>query len=204
VNTGNHKIIRLGVSEAEAAADVLTSAFLDDPLPLYLFPSPSTIEAHLYNFILRNAEHALLKGQVYFASPQAGAAVWLFPGNPEIPPLPIEKDPRVKLATEMEKGSFERLGLVTKATGKLHREAVQSGHFYLLFLGVDPSIKRTGVGSALLRDMTARADTEGSPCYLETMKHENLAFYSRHGFSVAGEDLIDGRLRVWGLLRPPR
>jgi ribosomal protein S18 acetylase RimI-like enzyme len=204
VNSGNHKIIRLTIPEAEAAASVLARAFLDDPLPLYLFPTTSTIKAQLYNFILRNVEHALLKGQVYLASPQSGAAAWLFPGDPDIPGLPIEKDPRIKLTAEMDKGSFDRLGLVTKATGRLHREAVQGSHFYLLFLGVDPSLKRTGVGSALLQDMTARADAKGLPCYLETMKEENLAFYSRHGFQVAAEELVDGRLRGWGLLRPPK
>lgn len=204
MKSANQKIKRLSVSEAEAATAVLTRAFLDDPLPLYLFPSPTEIERRLYNFILRNVEHALLRGQVYLASPTSGSAVWLFPGDAEIPRLPVEQDPRVKLASEMDAGSFERLGLVTRATGRLHRETVLGSHFYLLFLGVDPTLKRTGVGSALLSDMTARADAKGLPCYLETMKEENLAFYGRHGFNVAGEDLIDGRLRFWALARPPR
>ena len=198
------KISRLGESQAQRVSSVLTRAFLDDPMDIFLFPSPEKREEQIYNFILRNVEHALVRGEVYLASPSEGVAVWLFPGDAGRPRFTSGDDPRIKLAAEMTGGSFDRLGLITEATGRKHREIMQSEHYYLLFLGVDPRYKMTGVGSALLQGMLQKADDSRLPCYLETMKEENLAFYCRHGFDVAAEDIIAGELRFWALARPPR
>ena len=198
------KISRLGVSQADEATAVLTRAFLDDPMDIFLFPSPVEREELIYKFILRNVEHALVRGEVYLASPSAGAAVWLFPGDADRPKFSPGQDPRINLANEMTGGSFDRLGMIAEATGKKHREIMQGQHFYLLFLGVQPIYKRTGIGSALLHGMLRRADDSGLPCYLETMKEENLAFYRKHGFKVAAQEVIPGGLRFWALARPPR
>ncbi|MDQ3702770.1 MAG: GNAT family N-acetyltransferase [Chloroflexota bacterium] len=85
-----------------------------------------------------------------------------------------------------------------------HRRAVPGPHWYLLLLGTDPTQRRTGVGSALVRHGTARADAAGLPCYLDTMNEANLAFYGRHGFEIVHEGVITtGGLRTWGLRRHP-
>jgi GNAT superfamily N-acetyltransferase len=41
-------------------------------------------------------------------------------------------------------------------------------HWYLAFLGVEPSEQGRGVGSALLRPVLDRAAAEGAPAWLET------------------------------------
>ena len=41
-------------------------------------------------------------------------------------------------------------------------------------------------------------DDQGLPCYLETMKEENLAFYASHGFEVAAEEMVRGRAALLG------
>jgi hypothetical protein len=42
------------------------------------------------------------------------------------------------------------------------------------------------------------------PAYLETQKPENLAFYAKHGFTVADEVHLDGSPPVWTMRREPR
>jgi hypothetical protein len=50
----------------------------------------------------------------------------------------------------------------------------------------------------------ARADTDGVPCYLETMAVNNLAFYQRREFLVV-DDAVQSvcQLRCWTLRRDP-
>ena len=57
-------------------------------------------------------------------------------------------------------------------------------HWYLFLLVADPEFQRRGIGAALLDDALTLIDEEGVAAYLETQKHENLAYYQRFGFSV--------------------
>jgi ribosomal protein S18 acetylase RimI-like enzyme len=74
-------------------------------------------------------------------------------------------------------------------------------HWYLATLGVAPGSQSRGVGRALLRALTTRADRDPLPCYLETDRPENVAFYERAGFRIERESRILG-VRVWHMQRP--
>ena len=76
-------------------------------------------------------------------------------------------------------------------------------HWYLSSLGVDPRRQGRGVGGELLREWLLGVDRMGEPAYLETDKEENLPFYRREGFELAGELDVLGT-RVWRMRRPPR
>jgi len=74
---------------------------------------------------------------------------------------------------------------------------------YLSLLGVSPDRQGTGVGTALLRAWLADVDAARQPAWLETARPENLPFYRRHGFDVAGELAIFD-VPVWLMARPAR
>ena len=74
-----------------------------------------------------------------------------------------------------------------------------------MILGGDRDKQGQGVGSSLVAPMLARADAEGLPCYLETMKERNVAFYEKHGFQVVVEDdLPKGGPHFWTMKRPAK
>jgi ribosomal protein S18 acetylase RimI-like enzyme len=76
-------------------------------------------------------------------------------------------------------------------------------HYYLLAIGVDPSMQGKGVGSSLLAPMAERLDREGIGAYLESSKERNLPLYERFGFKVTNPfDLKDGP-RIWPMWRAP-
>lgn len=62
-----------------------------------------------------------------------------------------------------------------------------------------------GVGSAVIRDMLDRCDTEGMPAYLESSNPRNVPFYARHGFEKTGEIVVGKEARtVTAMWREPR
>jgi GNAT superfamily N-acetyltransferase len=59
-------------------------------------------------------------------------------------------------------------------------------------LGVAPEHQGEGLGSRLLAPILEICDSDGIPAYLESSKHSNIAFYTRHGFRVSGELRMPG------------
>ncbi|HVU01693.1 MAG TPA: GNAT family N-acetyltransferase [Polyangiaceae bacterium] len=76
-------------------------------------------------------------------------------------------------------------------------------HHYLWILGVEPGRQGQGLGSVLLRSLSAKADADGVPCYLETDKPTSVKIYQRHGYEVVAEDeLPPVALKLWFMNRP--
>jgi GNAT superfamily N-acetyltransferase len=76
-------------------------------------------------------------------------------------------------------------------------------HHYLSYLGVAPARQGNGLGTALLRPVLDRCDSQGAPAYLEATNKRNLPLYRRQGFEVREElDLPNGP-RLWTMWREP-
>jgi len=55
---------------------------------------------------------------------------------------------------------------------------------YLWFIGVDPLHQHQGIGSLLLEEIIANANSKNLPVYLETSTIENLPWYKSFGFEI--------------------
>ncbi|HEX9118782.1 MAG TPA: GNAT family N-acetyltransferase, partial [Anaerolineae bacterium] len=60
-----------------------------------------------------------------------------------------------------------------------------------------------GIGSAIVRRMTAVADWEHAGCYLESSKARNVPLYERHGF-ISGRQIAPLGVVHWLMWRPVR
>lgn len=69
-------------------------------------------------------------------------------------------------------------------------------------LAVDAHLQGRGIGSLLMREYTRRLDSAAHTGHLETDKHENVAFYERHGFTVTAQATVLG-IPNWFMLREP-
>jgi GNAT superfamily N-acetyltransferase len=82
-------------------------------------------------------------------------------------------------------------------------EHVAHPHLYLWYIGVDPTLHRSGVGRALMADLHGRADELGLPTYLETGTPGNVRFYEGLGYEHVGRIAVPGGPRLWKMERPP-
>ncbi len=92
------------------------------------------------------------------------------------------------------------------ASQLMERHHPKTPHHYLMVLGVDPEFQGQGVGGALLRALTARAEADGVDCYLETDKASSVGLYERHGYNVFWTEpfpRLSDDLQVWWMLRQP-
>jgi ribosomal protein S18 acetylase RimI-like enzyme len=75
-------------------------------------------------------------------------------------------------------------------------------HYYLEYLGVEPSQQGRSFGSTLLRHLTNKADKEGVGCYLETGSPRSISLYQYFGFNSIAEKEIIG-IPAWFMWRSP-
>jgi GNAT superfamily N-acetyltransferase len=137
-----------------------------------------------------------------FMTPEAGAvAIWAAPNRFKIP-LHRMVPHAPGLLGAVGPAGVGRL-LSTAEVEKLHPS---EPHYYLAALGTRPEHQGKGLASSTMSPMLTRADTEGTGCFLESSKEDNLAFYARHGFEVTSTyDLAGGRgPRLWLMWREAR
>ena len=76
-------------------------------------------------------------------------------------------------------------------------------HWHLGPVAVDRPLQGRGIGSAILEEVCARMDRQGSLLYLETDKPENVRFYERFGFETVGQGPVLG-VTNWYMQRAAR
>ena len=186
-------------------AEILSSAFADDPFYTFVFPDPerrTRLLPWLFNKLLSYANHY---GLVFADSEYHGISIWLGPKHTRLLPLGVLRAGLFLFPFKVSHLELKRSIKLAQVSNQLHRQAVSTPHFYLEAVGVEPLHQGKGLGRALVQAGISRADETRVPCYLETYNPNNLGFYGSLGFSVVGsEKALPSAPHVWGLLREPR
>jgi GNAT superfamily N-acetyltransferase len=159
-------------------------AFFDDPFFRHLSEEPLLrargLGLYMRSHVTALGDAAVASGARDRSGLLVGAAVWQRPGTN---PLPLMAQVR-----EMAGSGWalipRPLSLIVglRYVLAVERARPREEHWYLSLLATDPTLWRRGVGTALLEPGLERVDGDGLPCYLETQKESNLAYYRRFGF----------------------
>ena len=200
------RTLRLADEQLAQAGEALARAFFDDPMILYLFPDEAQRSKLLPSFMQVGVRLCQPFEDVHTTAGEVhGAACWLPPGHSELTDEGMAQAGALDLFERMGEEATEKFGAMMGQLGEIHAEKMTLPHWYLLLLGVDPPQQGQGRGSDLVAPILRRADTEGLPCYLETMTERNVSFYRKHGFEVVVEDDIAGDgPHFWTMRRDPR
>jgi ribosomal protein S18 acetylase RimI-like enzyme len=182
----------------------MARAFHDDPVMRWLLPEDKARTAQLARmFAVMTRHHHLAGGGVEVACDGTvivAAALW-------DPPNRWRQTRREQLAMTP---AFIRVFGLRSAKGQAVQEVMKRAHpeephWYLPAIGSDPMVRGKGFGQVLMESRLDRVDAEHAPAYLESTKHENIAYYQRFGFEVTGEIVLpEGGPTMWPMWRAPR
>lgn len=166
------------------AAVLGARSFYDDPFFVHLSPEPMLRARGLALFMRSHlaalGNSAVATGARDRAGNLVGACVWQKPGT-----YPLPAAVQAREAVGYLRALFPRpLALVKGLHYLLAMEKARprEDHWYLCLLAADPMAWRRGIGTALMEPSLESIDGDGLPCYLETQKEANIAYYRRFGF----------------------
>lgn len=181
-------------------SQVLARAFHDDPVFKWMIPDDSERgdrSARGFAFYLRKVY--LPHDECYTTDGVVGGALWLPPGEWHLGPLA-----QLRLLPGMLSAMGGRMPQVLRAITTIESNHPKKPHYYLPFVGVEPSAQGRGIGTALMKPILDRCDDEGLPAYLEATTPRNRACYLRQGFKVTEEiHFPKGGPPAWRMWREP-
>ncbi len=100
-------------------------------------------------------------------------------------------------------GGFRGLTRGMKLMSAWQKHDPKKPHWHIDPLCVIPELQGKGIGSQMMKFYCDIIDTKGIEAYHETDRPENVPFYGKFGFTVVGEEIINGA-KNWYLLRPAK
>ncbi len=193
--------------DSTEASQLRARAFFDSPMWQWIVPD----EEHRRRVMLLWSRAAIVWGRLAgnmlaVGNPIRGVALWARPGmaDADVDPDGTRGTNWPEVEDAIGPTGVRRLEMSAELQRPLRERYMPAGSWYLNLLGVDPEAQRTGVGSALLRDMWTRLDAEGAATYLETAKAANVPYYLKQGCEIVHEGVLpDGGPEYWCFLRHP-
>lgn len=195
---------QLAAADAEAAAEVLARAFVDDPLWRYLLPDERR-RPLLVRQSFRSFAPPLIAGRQAYGvgAPLAGVAIWEPPDQPPGSPGDFLSANLLTLLFSPLALTIGRAAPVFERFEQMRRRYAAEPHYYLATVGVVPEAQGRGLASRLIRPVLEHADARALPAYTETMTPSNVPLYERFGFVAREQYRVPATdLSIWALYRP--
>jgi ribosomal protein S18 acetylase RimI-like enzyme len=193
------EIAMAGRNDLATLSYTLADAFRNDPCMNWVIPHVGLYPA----FFKLLARGLYLRHELVFIDTQhRAAAMWLPPEVEHHVPLgPTQLWLILRLLLHSGPGVLKGLDQAQAVMAEHHPS---KPHYYLQSIGVRREYQGLGLGSVLLKQMTARCDREAVPAYLESSSPRNVPLYERHGFTVQAEAPIgDGGPPLYFMWREP-
>ena len=170
---------------------VLARAFHDDPVMTWMLPrAESRTRALPVMFTTMTRRHFFAGGGAEVAQRDGvlgGSTLWDPPGR-----WRGSRFEELLMLPALFWAFRGRSAVAQHVQELLHKAHPTEPHWYLAFIGSDPTVRGAGFGQALMRSRLDRCDADGVPAYLENSNPINESYYMRFGFEVSGEIKLPG------------
>ena len=198
-------VARLQVSQTEALAAMLSRSFQNEPNFVYLIPDEQArLRSLRWFFQMVAIPASRLFGEICTTNQIDGASLWIRPGTGFTLERMIRNATR-RMPLKLDLPALRRSINLGARVEKARHRLVRRPHWYLLALGVEPSIDRCALSGLLIEPVLSRADSDKIPCYVEIFDERDFCFYERLGFRVEGAGNIPhGGPSFWTMIRAPK
>jgi ribosomal protein S18 acetylase RimI-like enzyme len=194
----------LTLGDIEPAANVISQAFVDDPLCAFMLPFRRTRIKTLYKFFRLYGEVNIKNKRGYgVGDPLQGVAYWQFPDQQSLSISLTSLSKFIPLLFTFYPIGYFRAQAVLNQQEALHKKYADEPHFYLDNIGVLPTARGKGLSSKLIRPFLERADSQNVMVYTDTVTRSNVGLYEHFGFQCVEESAVSGTgITIWALRRP--
>lgn len=191
--------------DVDDLTSILAEAFNDDPVYRWFLREDAKRVPAFRRIIEQDVRQYVPKDECHITESLDGATLWL-------PPRPARKTPTRTLWKRLQAlqglagiSGIAKVRRLMYLISLMKEKEPNEPHYYLHLIGVRNDAKGRGIGSALLRKMLNRCDSEKALAYLENSNERNLPLYTRHGFEVREHiELPWGGPGMWLMERTPR
>lgn len=186
-----------------------TSAFKNDPITMFTVgrdAAPAEYDVYREGFFrvfLREKLRRSERRVVHVDESEQSFAIWSLIGKD-----PTEPMPSLRIAFGMVKAlGFSRGKHTGDVFDAMTRKHPAKPYVYLMLFGTHEGAQGKGLGSQVMRKMTAYLDQHGLSAYTESSNVRNIPFYQRHGFKILEQPLSgmpEGTPTVTTLWRDPK
>lgn len=179
--------------DREAAADLLTEVFFDNPGHTFIYPDVASRREQLRWLMHTNLGAQLAVGRSFAEKDARGdiAAMgfWHAPGTPKATREQLAQFGFFDMAARHGQAAFLRMVQSVEELEKRRAESLDGRQsWFLNNMVVRPAYQGTGVGTRLLRQQLEQVVApSGYPASLTTQKPQNVSFYQRLGFRVTDD-----------------
>jgi GNAT superfamily N-acetyltransferase len=193
----------LTLADREAAARVLSQAFVDDPLSSFMLPFGRTRIKTIYKYFIVYGGAAIKSNRGYgIGEPLQGVAFWKHPKQEDLSISARSLSGIFSLVCTFFPIGYFRAKRVLKEQEAMQKKYTNEPYFLLENIGVLPSTQGKGLSSKLIRPSLEMADTQKVIVYTDTYKHSNVSLYEHFGFHCVENRSIKGTgLTVWAMRR---
>jgi len=199
------ELYKLTSSDVKAVSKLLSRAFLNWSCAKALVPDEEKRKSNGYYAYKMSAKHIIKCGEAYAPSPKLeGVAMWAHSDYDKMSTWQMIKNGGLKILYKMGAKFVREMDICLEFNEKIHYDLIEEPHYHLLWLGVEPELQKTGIGTELMHAMLNKFSKENLKCYLDTQEVENVEYYKRFGFKVLREcqyPNID--VTYWGMLWEP-
>lgn len=192
---------RIRPDEADVASDLVSAAFVADPILRWVFDDDERWAGVGRAFVDRLVEVRMDGGEAWLVerarADPAAVSLWDPPGGiyASRPGLWAEFNGHLTPAEAVRLEAYDSLADAAQPS---------EAHWYLGVLAVTPTLQGRGYARQVVTPILDSADRTQTPVTLETATPLNLAIYARLGFEVRTEfELPEGGPHVWLLERTP-
>ncbi len=178
-------IIQIVPAQVKTAAQVLSDAFTEDPLMLWMFNGKKNYSQQaklMFELWLNWAVHY---GLAIATSHFEAVAVRKKPGHHHFSFFTLLRSGLWKSFLIMGKENFARLMILGDAMEKEQRINMNNDLFWHCWiLGTEPKFRGKGFANQLINYTNQLAHDTKFPCYLETFNQKNVPFFESKGFKL--------------------
>ncbi len=190
-------------NQIKQASSIISKAFFNDPLMVFLFPKTKERSFKLSSMMELLIRLGMKYGIVHITSPNLeGIAIW-FPSNrSKITPLMGLLNGGISYFFKLGSKAVKKQNQFYKYIYSKHKKLMTSFHWYLSIIGINPINQGKGYSNILFNSMFNQIDKQNLPCFLDTNNEKNLPIYNRFGFKIIEKyEIPDSNLINWAMIR---